>query len=61
MTLTEYTVQEIFKIQDFRDWWRTLNSKEPSKYRIEYTPEEWVQVFALYKKYLATIKEKQNV
>lgn len=53
MQVTEFVIQEIFVLQDFRDWWRTMNSKDPIQYRIDNTPEVWVQIIEMYKKYKA--------
>jgi hypothetical protein len=51
MQVTEFSVQEIFLAQDFRDWWRQMNSKDPIQYKLENTPEVWDTIFALYKKH----------
>jgi hypothetical protein len=51
MNLDEYVLQEIFALQDFRDWWRIMGGKEPLTYRYENKPEEWPMIFDMYKKY----------
>ena len=52
MNLDEFVLQEIFALQDFRDWWRMMNGKNPSTYKYINEKEDWDKIVLMYKKYM---------
>ena len=52
LSLESFYINEIMRLQQFRDWWREMRKANPEQFKASLENEEqWLQAFELYKKY----------
>ena len=59
-SLDEWVVNEIFALQEFRDWWRVMTGKHGAQFRYKMPNESWGPSFAAFKNLRARTKELQK-